>query len=147
MAKDNPSNTTLNFYWLPCIRAAIALDLNHPAEAVEGLRVAAAYELGAPPPLEPGTLYPVYLRGESYFRLHQPGMAAIEFQKLLDHSGCVMNFPLGALAHLKLGQAYVMAGDEKKAKAAYQDFLTLWKDAEAEAAVLKNAKAQYAQLH
>ena len=96
--------------------------------------------------MEPGTLYPVYVRGESYFRLHDPDKAAVEFQKLLDHPGCVMNFPLGALAHLKLGQAYAMAGDQKKAKIAYQDFLGLWKDAEADVAILNNAKAEYAKL-
>ena len=96
--------------------------------------------------MEPGTLYPVYVRGESYFRLHDPDKAAVEFQKLLDHPGCVMNFPLGALAHLKLGQAYAMAGDQKKAKIAYQDFLGLWKDAEGDVAILNHAKAEYAKL-
>ena len=93
------------------------------------------------------TLYPAYLRGQAYLVAHN-GTAASddEFQKLLDHRGIVVNFPLGALAHLGLVRAYAMAGDTVKSKAAYKDFLTLWKDADPDIPILKEAKAEYAKL-
>jgi eukaryotic-like serine/threonine-protein kinase len=146
LGKNNPSSTVLNVYWLPAIRAAIELDLNHPDQAVELLQRTILYELGAPGPLQPGTLYPVYVRAQSYLRLNQAAKGADEFQKLLDHPGCVMNFPLGALAHLGLARAYAMQRDTAKARAAYQDFLTLWKDADPNIPILKQAKAEYAKL-
>jgi eukaryotic-like serine/threonine-protein kinase len=146
LAKANPSNTILNVYWLPTIRATAELDRNHPTQAIEILQRAVPYQLGAPSPLEPGTLYPVYVRGQAYLRLNQAGSAAGEFHKLLDYPGCVMNFVLGALAHLQLGRAYAMQGDTTKAKAAYQDFLTLWKDADPDIPLLIAAKAEYAKL-
>jgi serine/threonine protein kinase len=146
LAKANPSNTILNFYWLPTIRAATELDLNQPSKAIEILRGTGAYELGSPPQLGPSTLYPVYVRGQAYVRLNQARSAAAEFQKLLDHPSCVINFPLGALAHLELGRAYALAGDKTKARTAYQDFLTLWKDADPDIPILKQAKAEYAKL-
>ncbi len=146
LAKANPSDTILNTYWLPTIRAATELDLNHPAQAIEILSVAAPYELGAPLPMGPATLYPVYVRAQAYMRLNQASTAAGEFQKLLDHPGCVMNFLFGALVHLELGRAYALAGDKAKARAAYQDFLKLWKNADADIPILKEAKAEYAKL-
>jgi eukaryotic-like serine/threonine-protein kinase len=146
LAKANPANTILNVYWLPTIRATTELDRNYPAQAIEILQRAVPYELGAPSPLEPGTLYPVYVRGQAYLRLNQAASAAAEFYKLLDHPGCVMNFPLGALARLELARAYAMQGDTAKAKATYQDFLTLWKDADSDIPVLTSAKAEYAKL-
>jgi tetratricopeptide (TPR) repeat protein len=91
-------------------------------------------------------LYPVYVRGEAYLALSQGGEAAVEFQKILDHRGIVLNSPIGALAHLQLGRAYAMEGDTAKAKAAYQDFLTIWKDADPDIPILKQAKAEYAKL-
>jgi len=146
LAKDNPSNTMLNYYWMPSIRAAIELALNHPAEAITILQTTADYELAGPPPLGPATLYPAYLRGQAYIRFGQGDRAVSEFRKFLDHPGCLMNFPFGALAHWRLGRAYAMAGDTAKAKAAYQDFLTLWKDADPDIPILKQAKAEYAKL-
>jgi eukaryotic-like serine/threonine-protein kinase len=147
MRKANPANTLLNHYWLATTRAAIELGQNNPAKAIEVLQPAAAYELGYSPPFQFGTLYPVYVRGEAYLALHQGVQAAAEYQKILDHRGIVLNFPLGALAHLQLGRAYAMQGDTAKARAAYQDFLTLWKDADPDIPVLKQAKAEYAKLH
>jgi eukaryotic-like serine/threonine-protein kinase len=91
-------------------------------------------------------LYPVYVRGEAYLDAHQGNEAAAEFQKILDHRGIVLNEPIGALAHLGLGRAYAMIGDTAKAKAAYQDFLALWKDADLDIPILKEAKAEYAKL-
>ena len=150
MAKDlaqaSPSDTMLNSYWLPTVRAAAALNANHAAEAISELQATAHYELGQPLQMGPATLYPVYVRGEAYLQLHQGGEAAGEFQKFLDHPGCVMNFLFGALAHLQLGRAYAMAGDKPHARAAYQDFLTLWKDADPDVPILKQAKAEYAKL-
>ena len=86
------------------------------------------------------------MRGQAYLRLGQASQAAGEFQKLLDHPGCVMNFPLGALAHLELGRAYALAGDKPRTRTAYQDFLALWKDADPDIPILKQAKAEYAKL-
>jgi tetratricopeptide (TPR) repeat protein len=146
LANGNPSDTLLNLYWLPTIRASAELDENRPRQAIDILQVAAPYELGQPPQMGPATLYPVYVRGEAYLRLGQAVQAASEFQKLLDHPGCVMNFPLGALAHLQLGRAYTMQGDTVKARAAYQDFLILWKDADPDIPVLKQAKSEYGRL-
>jgi hypothetical protein len=86
------------------------------------------------------------VRGEAYLLARNGTAAVAEFQKLLDHPGIVWNSPLGALAHLELGRAYAMGGDSTKAKIAYQDFLTLWKDADADIPILKQAKAEYAKL-
>ena len=146
LAKGNPSDTLLNFYWLPTIRAAAELDLNHPAQAIEILQVTADYELAQPGPLAATTLYPAYVRGQAYLQLGQASSAAGEFQKFLDHPAYLLNFPLGALAHLQLGRAYALAGDKGKSRAAYQDFLTLWKDADPDIPILKQAKAEYAKL-
>jgi len=86
------------------------------------------------------------MRGEAHLAVHQGNEAAAEFQKILDHRGIVLNEPIGALAHLQIGRAYGMQGNTIKAKAAYQDFLTLWKDADPDIPILKQAKAEYAKL-
>ena len=91
-------------------------------------------------------MYPVFVRGEAYLAAHQGCAAAAEFQKILDHRGIVLNEPIGALAHLQIGRAYAMQGDTAKAKAAYQDFLTLWKDADPDIPIFIAAKAEYAKL-
>jgi eukaryotic-like serine/threonine-protein kinase len=114
--------------------------------AIQSLQAAAPYESGGPPPFQMGTMYPAFLRGETYLQMNRGTDAAAEFQKLLDHGGIVLNSPLGALAHVGLGRAYAMAGDTLKAKAAYNDFLTLWKDADPDIPILKQAKAEYAKL-
>jgi hypothetical protein len=110
------------------------------------LEAAAPYELGGPPQLQVGTMYPVYIRGQAHLMAHNGAAAGTEFQKFLDHRGITLNFPLGALAHLGLARAYALQGDTAKARAAYQDFLTLWKDADPDIPVLKEAKAEYAKL-
>ena len=91
-------------------------------------------------------MLPVFVRGEAYLAARQGSEAATEFQKVLDHRGLVLNRPIGALAHLGLGRAYVLQGDVPRARAAYQDFLTLWKDADPDIPVLQKAKAEYAKL-
>jgi eukaryotic-like serine/threonine-protein kinase len=93
-----------------------------------------------------GFFYPVYVRGQGYLRLHQGSEAAAEFQKFLDHRGTVVNNPLGALAHLGLARAYTLQGDTTRARAAYQDFLRLWKDADPDIPILQQANAEYAKL-
>jgi hypothetical protein len=110
------------------------------------LEAAAPYELGEPPPMTQGTLYPVYLRGEAYLQEHKGSDAAAEFQKMLNHRGILGNFFTGALAHLGLARAYAMTGDTAKSRSAYQDFFTLWKDADPDIPILKEAKAEYAKL-
>jgi eukaryotic-like serine/threonine-protein kinase len=146
LAKSNPANTLLNYYWLTTIRAAIELGHNDPAKAVELLQPAGAYEMGVPPPFQFGTMYPAYVRGEAYLALHQGSQAAAEYQKILEHRGIVLNCLNGALAQLGLARAYALQGDTAKAKAAYQDFLTLWKDADPDIPIFMAAKAEYAKL-
>jgi len=91
-------------------------------------------------------MYPVFVRGEAYLAARQGNEAAAEFQKIIDHPGVVLNQPIGALAHLGLGRAYVLQGNIPKAKAAYQDFLTLWKDADPDIPILRQAKDEYSKL-
>ena len=93
-----------------------------------------------------GNLYPVFVRGQAYLLARQGSEAAAQFQKILDHRGIVLNEPIGTLAHLGLARAYAMQGETAKAKAAYQDFLTLWKDADPDIPILIAAKAEYARL-
>ena len=143
-----PLNTLIHGYWLPTIRAAIELDRNNPAEAIKLLQSAESFELGAVLFTADWSapLHPAYIRGEAYLRLHQGKKAATEYQKFVDHWGAVRNSPLGALARLGLGRAYAMQGDSEKAHAAYQEFFTLWKDADSDIPILKRAKAEYANL-
>jgi hypothetical protein len=105
------------------------------------------HELGVSSSTFVGTgLYSVFVRGAAYLAAHQGSEAAAEFQKILDHRGIVLNEPIGALAHLQIGRAYAMQGDTAKAKAAYQDFLTLWKGADPDIPIFIAAKAEYAKL-
>jgi len=139
--KRFPENTIVQFNYLPTLRAQLALGRHDATSAVSALEVAAPYELG-----QSGHMYPSYVRGRAYLALRQGQEGATEFQKILDHRGIVGNDPIGALAHLQIGRAYAMQGDTPKAKAAYQDFLTLWKDADPDIPVLIAAKAEYAKL-
>ena len=147
LEKSYPSNTMLKIYWVPTIKAAMELNTNNSAQAVVFLEAAAPYELGDPPQLQLGTLYPVYVRGEAQLTAHNGAAAVTEFQKFLDHRGITLNYPLGALAHLGLARAYALQGDGAKARAAYNDFFTLWKDADSDIPILQQAKAEYAKVH
>lgn len=144
--KTFPLDTLVQRYWLPTIRAAVALERKDPNRAVELLKAASAIELGQPTSGLTIFLCPVHLRGVAYLMLHDGNRAAAEFQKFIDHRGLVVNFPWGALARLGLARAYAMQGDTAKAKAAYQDFLTLWKDADPDVPILNAAKAEYSKL-
>jgi tetratricopeptide (TPR) repeat protein len=146
LTKTYSANTLLNSYWLPTIEAAIELDHQNRMKAVELLEASLPYELGTPPPFTMPTLYPIYLRGEAYLEAHRPKEAAVEFQKILDHRGAIVNFPLGVLAHLQLGRTYALLGDTDKAKSAYQDFFALWKEADPDLPILRKANAEYAKL-
>ena len=167
--KAFPLDTRVQRYWLPAIRAGVALERKDPDRAIELLKAASTVELGSPTRL---TIFlcPAYLRGEAYLMLHDGNRAAAEFQKFIDHRGVVMNFPWGALARLGLARAYAMQAGlpvaavydrrkedgarraplqqdaRAKARAAYQDFLTLWKDADPDIPILKEAKAEYVKL-
>ncbi len=146
LEKSYPTNTLLKLYWLPTINAAIELNKGNSSHALVDLEAAAPYELGNPPPKGNLHLYPAYLRGQAYLLARNGTAAAAEFQKLIDHRGTVFNFVTGALALLQIGRAYAMAGDTAKAKAAYQDFFNIWKDADPDIPILKQAKAEYAKL-
>jgi len=136
-----PLDTSVQKYWLPMIRANVALDLHNPDKAIDLLRIVSPYELGTF-----GFLNPIYTRGQAYLVQRNGSAAAAEFQKIIDHPGIVWAVPLGALAHLQLGRAYALQGDTAKARAAYQYFLRLWKDADPDIPILIAAKTEYAKL-
>jgi eukaryotic-like serine/threonine-protein kinase len=138
-------DTLAQRYWLPTIRAGVALERKDPNRAIDLLQVATTVELSSPANVMI-FLCPAYLRGEAYLMLHDGNRAAAEFQKFIDHRGLVGNFPWGALARLGLARAYALQGDTAKSRAAYQDFLTLWKDADPDIPILKEAKAEHAKL-
>jgi eukaryotic-like serine/threonine-protein kinase len=144
--KKFPEGTLVQFNYLPALRAKLALNKGKASEAIDILRANTAYDLGMPGNYYWTALFPVFVRGEAYLGAQQGSAAAAEFQKILDHRGIVLNEPIGALAHLQIGRAYAMQGDTAKAKAAYQDFLALWKDADADIPVFIAAKAEYAKL-
>ena len=147
LAKRFPEDTLVQFNYLPTIRAQLELVRMDYSKAIEVLQAASPYELGTPSgnAYSPG-LYPVYVRGEAYLATQQGGEAAAEFRKILDNRGIALNEPIGALTRLGLARAYVLQNDLAKAKAAYQDFLTLWKDADPDIPILKKAKTEYAKL-
>jgi DNA-binding winged helix-turn-helix (wHTH) protein/tetratricopeptide (TPR) repeat protein len=139
-----PQGTMMQNYFLPTIRASIELQRNNPAKAIEILEATVPYELGGFGAF--GSLYPAYIRGEAYLKKGQGQQAAAEFQKVIDHPGIVNNFITGALAYLQLGRAQVVMGDKAAARKSYNDFLTLWKDADPDIPIYKQAKAEYAKL-
>ncbi len=139
-----PRGTMMQNYFLPTIRASIELQRNNPAKAIEILEAAVPYELGGFGAF--ASLYPAYVRGEAYLKAGQGQQAAAEFQKLIDHPGIVNNFTTGALAHLQLGRAQMLMGNQKAARKSYQDFFALWKDADPAIPILQAAKAEYAKL-
>jgi tetratricopeptide (TPR) repeat protein len=140
-----PSNTFLKVYWIPTITAEIKISEGNATEALAALESADPYELAWAGNFI-NHLYPAYVRGQAFLQSRNGPAAAAEFQKLLDHRGIVLNFPTGALAHLQLGRAYVLSGNAARAKAAYHEFFALWKDADADIPILRQAKAEYASL-
>ena len=138
LAKRFPQHTIIQRYWLPRIHAQLARAAEKPAEAVEQLRGAE--------PMEARSCNYSYDRGEAYLDAGQGNAAVAAFQQILDHPGLVRNCLPGALARLQIGRAYALQGDTAKARAAYQDFLTLWKDADPDIPIVKEAKTEYAKL-
>jgi hypothetical protein len=149
LEKRFPEDTFAKFTYVPVLRASAALGRGNPAAAVERLQIALRYELasnGLNFNFYLGGLHSAYVRGEALIAAHRYAEAAAEFQKILDHRGIVAADPIGPLARLQLGRAYALSGDKAKAKSAYQGFLTLWKDADSDIPILKQAKAEYAKL-
>jgi len=138
---DFPLDTMMQRYAIPAIRAQIELTRGDTAKAIELLQTAIPLELGGP-----GVMAPVYVRGLAYLRARDGAAAAGEFQKMLDHRAMLGNSSGGALAHLGLARAYALSGNTIKARSAYQDFLALWKDADPDIPILKQAKAEYEKL-
>jgi tetratricopeptide (TPR) repeat protein len=143
-------DTFAKFTYVPVLRALAALQRGNPADSVERLHIALPYELAVNglnfSHYYLGGLHSAYVRGEALMAGHRYAEAAVEFQKILDHRGIVGLDPIGALAHVQLGRVFALSGDATKAKAAYQTFLTLWKDADADVPMLRQAKAEYARL-
>ena len=146
LKKQFPENTIVQFNYLPSIDAAIALHNGDPERAIAHLEPASPYELGVPNEIFNFALYPIYLRGQAFLAAHNGPRAAVQFQRILDHPGVGLNQPIAALAHLQLGRAQVMMGDKAAARKSYQNFLTLWKDADPDIPVYQQAKGEYASL-
>ena len=143
--RELPSDTLVQRYELPIIRAAIEIDNNRPGQAIEALRPTLSYDLAIPVDLFP-PMYPAYLRGLAYLKLRKGPEAAVEFQRMIDHSGILQDFITAPLSHLQLARAQAMMGDKTAARKSYQDFLTLWNDADPDIPIYKQAKAEYAKL-
>jgi tetratricopeptide (TPR) repeat protein len=147
--KQFPLDTMMQGYALPAIRATIELKRNNSRRAIEILQTSKPYELGSaslPNNAFLPNLYPSYVMGQAYLQAGQGMQAAAESRKILNHPGLGGNFVIGALAHLYLGRAQVLVGDKAAARKSYQDFLTLWKDADPDIPIYKQAKAEYARL-
>jgi tetratricopeptide (TPR) repeat protein len=140
-----PEDTAARFSYLPTLRAIFALQHGDAAKAIEELQIAIPYQTGLPRLLI-GAMYPVYVRGEAFLAEGRGTEAATEFQKILDHRGVVGSDPVGALARFELGRAYRLSGDSAKARSAYEDFFTLWKDADASVPVLTQARNEYTAI-
>jgi serine/threonine protein kinase/tetratricopeptide (TPR) repeat protein len=147
LAKRFPQGTVIQSIWLPTIRAQLELSRESATHSVELLQTVAPYELGMlSGSASNSCMYPVYVRAQAYLITQQGPSAIGEYQKILDHHGLLWNCATGPLAHLGLARAYVLQGNTAKARAAYQDFLTLWKDADPDIPILKQAKAEYAKF-
>ena len=145
LEKGNPSSTTLKQYWLPSINAAIEMNRGNSLRALKDLEATATYELGTARSFI-NCMCPVYLRGQAYLQAHNGAAAVAEFQKIIHQRGFIANFVIGPLAHLQIGRAYAMAGEAAKAAAEYQDFFTLWKGADPDIPILREAKAEHGKL-
>jgi serine/threonine protein kinase/tetratricopeptide (TPR) repeat protein len=145
LVKHFPEDTLVILVYVPVIRAQIELNRGNPDKALEILQLSAPYELGSPANLWLNP-YGLFVRGEAYLAAHQGPSAQAEFQKIIEHRQVVQNLPIGALAHLGLARAYALQGEINQALTAYQDFLTLWKDADPDIPIFIAAKAEYAKL-
>ena len=149
LARRFPEDTLVQRRYLPTLLAMLALEQGEAAKAIDLLETASPYELGIPGNSFFGTLgnlYPIYVRGQAYLALHQGSDSAAEFQKIIDRRGIVVSDPVGALAYLQRGRAQAIGSDIPRASATYEGFFKLWKDADTDVAILKQAKAEYAKL-
>ncbi len=142
LSKRFPTDAFVNSVWVPSIRGEIEINRGNPGKAIELLQAASPYEFGFFP-----RMLPTYVRGQAYLRARQGKEAAAEFQKVLDHRGSCQTSPQCALAHLQLARARALSGDATGARSAYQDFFAIWKDADPDISILKEAKAEYAKLN
>jgi hypothetical protein len=144
-----PEDTCVRFIYVPTLRALVALNGGDARKAIELLQFSEPYDFGTPLSAAPGyfgVLYTVYVRGLAYLKAHQGPASAAEFQKILDHRNIVVSDPIGTLAHLQIGRAFALAEDQARAKAAYQVFISLWKDADYDIPIYQQARAEYARL-
>ena len=149
LEKNFPEDTSVRFNYLPVIRAVTALKGDAPAKAIDELQASAPYEMGSPRSSQAdsfGSLYPVFFRGEALLAAHKGAEAANEFQKILSHRGIMIGDPVFVLTHVGLARAYALSGESSKARAQYEEFFALWKNADPDCPVLKRAKAELANL-
>jgi tetratricopeptide (TPR) repeat protein/predicted Ser/Thr protein kinase len=146
LKKRFPEATIVQFTYLPAVRGLLAAQRGSAQEAAEDLYPLSSHERVIPLDWVGPYMTPVYLRGEAHLALHRPAEAITDFQMIIDNASLIVNCPIGALAHLGLGRAYALEDDTAKAKAAYRDFFTLWKEADPDIPILKQAKAEYAKL-
>ena len=149
LARDYPEDTSVQFMYLPTLRALFALDARDAAAAIQSLQTASRFDLamgGIGFNGYFGKLYPIYVRGLAYLAAQQPVAAAAEFQRIVDHRSIVLVDPIDAVARLQLARALVATGDTARARVAYQDFLTLWKQADTDVPILKQAQMEAAKL-
>ncbi len=146
LGAEHPGSTLIQNYWLPAVRAEIARQSGNPAQAIEALRVAAAYELADTFFPAGSVIYPAYVRGMAYLRARQGTAAAAEFEKILLHGGMVGNSPLESLARLGVARAHALAGDQATARKEYTESLATWKGADANLPLLNEARAEFARL-
>jgi len=146
LAKRFPQDFFVQYLYLPPIRAEIEIAHGNPSKAVEILAASAPYDLGEAQAAQESYLWGVYIRGNAYLAAHDGASAAAQFQKILDHPGIALNLSVGSLAHLQLARAEALQGDNAKARAAYQDFFSLWQHADPDIPLLQQAKAEYAKL-
>ena len=144
-----PEDTSVRFHYVPTLRALVALNRRDATKAIELLQANIPYELGSPQSSFSGfygVLYPVYVRGMAYLMMHRGNDASTEFRKVLDHPGIVANDPIGSLAHLEIGRAYVQSGNSVGAQSAYKDFLALWNAADQDLPLLKQSQLEFARI-
>jgi DNA-binding winged helix-turn-helix (wHTH) protein/tetratricopeptide (TPR) repeat protein len=149
MEKRYPEDTSVRFSYLPVIRAAVAVQHGEPFKAIDALQASVPYEMGSPRSSQTGffgSLYPVFFRGEAFLAAHKGAEATNEFQKILSHHGIMIGDPVFVLAHLGLARAYTMSGESSKARAQYEEFFALWKNADADCPILKRAKVEFEEL-
>jgi tetratricopeptide (TPR) repeat protein len=144
-----PEDSSVQYTYLPVLQALLALKSGKPEQAIEAMKVVSGSDYAIPGTAFVATfggMYSAFVRGQAYLAAGKPDEAKAEFQKVLDHSGIVLVDPIGALARLQIGRAYALSGDKASARASYEDFLTLWKDADPDLPLLKQAKAEYSKL-